>query len=88
MRWIEVPIDKELQALFDKEARQFNVYPLDDRFSERGDNPNRPSVTRGRTSFTYAAGTTRIPEGSAPRSTGTRTALPPRSSCRRSAPRA
>jgi arylsulfatase A-like enzyme len=57
---------KELQAIFDQEARRFNVYPLDDRFAERVVNPNRPSVTRDRSSFTYAAGTTRIPEGSAP----------------------
>ncbi len=57
---------KELLAIFDREAQRFNVYPLDDRFAERASNPNRPSVTRGRTSFAYAAGTTRIPEGSAP----------------------
>jgi arylsulfatase A-like enzyme len=57
---------KELQAIFDQEAKKYQVYPLDDRFAERGTNPNRPSVTRGRTKFTYAAGPTRIPEGSAP----------------------
>jgi len=57
---------KELQAVFDQEANTFQVYPLDDRFVERGVNPNRPSVVRGRTSFRYAAGATRIPEGSAP----------------------
>jgi len=57
---------KELQALFDEEARKYDVYPLDDRFVERAINPDRPSVVRGRTTFTYAAGTTRIPEGSAP----------------------
>jgi arylsulfatase len=57
---------EELEALFDVEAKKFNVYPLDDRFAERGLNPNRPSVIKGRTKFTYAAGTTRIPEGSAP----------------------
>jgi len=57
---------KELQARFDDEARRFNVYPLDDRFAERASNPHRPSVTRGRTNFSYAAGATRIPEGSAP----------------------
>ena len=55
----------ELQALFDQEARKFDVYPLDDRFAERGVNPERPSVTRGRTLFTYAPGTVRVPEGSA-----------------------
>jgi arylsulfatase len=57
---------KELQALFDAEARKYDVYPLDDRFVERGINPDRPSVVRGRSTFSYAAGTTRIPEGSAP----------------------
>lgn len=57
---------KELQALFDSEAQKYEVFPLDDRFVERGVNPDRPSVVKGRTSFTYSAGTTRIPEGSAP----------------------
>jgi hypothetical protein len=57
---------KELQAIFDQEARKFDVLPLDDRFAERATDPNRPSVTRGRTKFTYSAGTTRVPEGSAP----------------------
>lgn len=57
---------KELQAIFDQQAKAFNVYPLDDRFAERAVNRERPSVTRGRTSFSYAPGTDRIPEGSAP----------------------
>ncbi len=57
---------KELQALFDREARKYNVYPLDDRFVERGTNPLRPSLTRGKTVFTYSAGTTRVAEGNAP----------------------
>ncbi len=56
----------EMQKIFDEEAKKFNVYPLDDRFVERGINPERPSVTKGRTNFSYAAGATRIPEGSAP----------------------
>lgn len=57
---------KELQEIFDQEAKKYNVYPLDDRFAERVTNPERPSVTRGRKSFRYASGTSRIPEGSAP----------------------
>jgi arylsulfatase len=57
---------KQLQAIFDEEAKKFNVLPLDDRFAERASNPNRPSVVRGRNTFTYSAGTTRVPEGSAP----------------------
>lgn len=57
---------KELEGIFDAEAKKYNVYPLDDRFVERATNPERPSVTRGRTHFEYAPGAKRIPEGSAP----------------------
>ncbi|MES2126320.1 MAG: arylsulfatase, partial [Pseudomonadota bacterium] len=58
---------KEMIAAFETEARQYNVLPLDDRFIERAAGGGlRPSVVRGRTSFTYYPGTTRIPEGSAP----------------------
>jgi len=57
---------EELKAVFDEEAKKYNVYPLDDRFAERATNPNRPSVIRGKTEFSYMAGTERIPEGSAP----------------------
>jgi arylsulfatase len=57
---------KELQAVFDAEAKKYNVYPLDDRFSERGDVPDRPSLTRGRSEFVYLPGTVRVPEGTAP----------------------
>ena len=57
---------KDMQALFDSEARKYDVFPLDDRFVERALTPDRPSVVRGRKSFTYSAGTKRIPEGSAP----------------------
>jgi arylsulfatase len=56
---------KELQAIFDQEAKKFGVYPLDDRFAERAI-AKRPSVVAGRTHFNYSAGTVRIPEGSAP----------------------
>ncbi|MGI3129860.1 arylsulfatase [Halopseudomonas pachastrellae] len=56
----------ELQAMFDQEAKKFEVYPMDDRFAERAVNPQRPSFTQGRSRFSYAAGTTRIPEGNAP----------------------
>ncbi|WP_010483544.1 arylsulfatase [Pseudomonas sp. S9] len=55
----------ELVTLFDTEAKKYQVYPLDDRFAERGIIP-RPSVVAGRTEFTYSAGISRIPEGSAP----------------------
>jgi len=57
---------KELQAAFDVEARKNNVYPLDDRFAERAVVADRPTVSPGRTSFTFYSGTVRIPEGSAP----------------------
>jgi arylsulfatase len=57
---------KELISIFDQEAEKYAVYPLDDRFIDRSVNPERPSLTRGKTSFTYLPGTVRIPEGSAP----------------------
>ncbi len=56
---------EKLEALFDREAAKYGVYPLDDRFAERA-LAVRPSVVRGRTKFDYHAGTVRIPEGSAP----------------------
>ncbi|ADJ29354.1 arylsulfatase [Nitrosococcus watsonii] len=55
----------EMVEIFDQEAKKYQVYPLDDRFAERA-GVARPSVTAGRTKFTYSPGTTRIPEGSAP----------------------
>jgi arylsulfatase A-like enzyme len=57
---------KELQAAFDREAKKYNVYPLDASFAERADVSIRPSLTRGRTTFTYYPGTIRVPEGAAP----------------------
>jgi arylsulfatase len=57
---------KELQAVFDTEAKKYNVYPLDSTFAERADPAIRPSLTRGRSVFTYYAGMIRIPEGSTP----------------------
>jgi arylsulfatase len=57
---------KELQAIFDQEARKYHVYPLDATFAERADVSIRPSLTRGRTTFTYFPGAVRVPEGAAP----------------------
>ncbi len=57
---------KALQAIFDGEAKKYQVYPLDASFAERGDPAIRPSLTRGRTQFTYYPGMIRIPEGTAP----------------------
>ncbi len=56
---------KELQDVFDQEAKKNNVYPLDDRFVERALDPYTPSLIRGKTKFTYYEGMTRIPGGSA-----------------------
>jgi arylsulfatase A-like enzyme len=57
---------KELQDAFDVEAKKFNVYPLDSSFVTRGAPGIRPSLTAGRTEFTYYPGMLHIPEGSAP----------------------
>ncbi len=57
---------KELQAAFDAEAKKYNVYPLDSSMAKRVDPSIRPSLTSGRTTFTYYQGEIRIPEGSAP----------------------
>jgi len=57
---------RELQDLFWIEAAKYNVLPLDSSFSTRLDVSIRPSLTRGRSVFTYFAGQTRIPEGAAP----------------------
>jgi arylsulfatase len=57
---------KELKGVFEVEAKKYGVFPLDDRFAERGGVPDRPSHSRGRTTFTYYPGAVRIPEGSAP----------------------
>ena len=57
---------KELQAVFDREARKYNVYPIQTSTLARLDTANRPSLTRGRTVFTYYPGMVRIPEGAAP----------------------
>jgi arylsulfatase len=57
---------KELQAVFEREAKKYNVFPLDASFAERADVSIRPSLTRGRNTFTYFPGTIRVPEGAAP----------------------
>ena len=56
----------ELQLLFYTEAARYNVLPLDHSTIARFDVSIRPSLTRGRTEFTYSGGVTRIPEGAAP----------------------
>ena len=57
---------RELQLLFYGEARQYNALPIDSTKVPRLDVSLRPSLTRGRTKFTYYDGMTRIPEGTAP----------------------
>jgi arylsulfatase len=57
---------QELQAIFDGEAKKYNVYPLQTSFADRADPAIRPSLTRGRTVFTYFSGAVRIPEGTTP----------------------
>jgi len=57
---------KELQDLFWKEAEKYNVLPLENGRINRFDVSIRPSLTTGRTEFTYYPGMVRIPEGAAP----------------------
>jgi arylsulfatase len=57
---------RQLQDLFWAEAGNYNVLPLDNSKAERFDVSLRPSLTRGRTEFTYHPGMVRIPEGRAP----------------------
>src|SRR3954468_13479412 len=57
---------RELQETFWIEAAKYNVLPLDNSKIERLDGANRPSLTRGRSLFTFYPGMTRIPNGTAP----------------------
>jgi arylsulfatase len=57
---------KELQLLFYAEASRYNVLPIDNSRTARLDPAIRPSLTRGRKSFTFGEGMTRIPEGASP----------------------
>src|SRR5271157_3921587 len=56
---------KELQALFDSEAKKYNVFPLDNTTLPRWNTP-RPSLTAGRTIFTYSGELTGVPASAAP----------------------
>jgi arylsulfatase len=57
---------KQLQEQFWIEAAKYDVLPLDNSTIERFDVRIRPSLTRGRSVFTYYPGQIRIPEGTAP----------------------
>ena len=56
---------KEMQALFDAEAKKYNVLPLDNTTLLRWNTP-RPSLTAGRTVFTYSGELTGVPASAAP----------------------
>ena len=56
---------KEMQALFDSEAKKYNVLPLDNTTLARWNTP-RPSLTAGQTVFTYSGGLTGVPASAAP----------------------
>ena len=56
---------QELIKLFFAEAAEHDVLPLDDRKTERLNVANRPSLTEGRTSFSYP-NRLRLPEGATP----------------------
>jgi arylsulfatase A-like enzyme len=56
---------KEMQDLFWKEADKYQVLPLDNSFVSRAITP-RPSITAGRTVFTWTRPLTGTPNGDAP----------------------
>lgn len=56
---------KELQDLFWVEAAKFQVLPLDNALATRFASP-KPSLTAGRTTFSYTTRVTGIPRGDAP----------------------
>jgi arylsulfatase len=55
----------ELQNLFYSEAKKYNVLPLDNSTLARLNTP-RPSLTAGRTAFTYSGELTGLPASTAP----------------------
>jgi arylsulfatase A-like enzyme len=57
---------RQMQDLFWSEAARHNVLPLDNSRVSRLNVTTRPSLTAGRTSFTFYPGMVRIPEGAAP----------------------
>lgn len=56
---------KQMQALFYSEAKKHNVLPLDNTTLARWNTP-RPSLTAGRTVFTYSGDLTGVPASVAP----------------------
>ena len=57
---------QELKDLFMAQAEKYQVFPIDDRYGERGLPENRPQFNVGRTKFVYPGHITRITEGMAP----------------------
>jgi arylsulfatase A-like enzyme len=55
----------ELQALFYSEAAKYNVLPLDNSTLSRWNTP-RPSLTAGRTEFSYSGELSGVPDSAAP----------------------
>ena len=56
---------KEMQDIFYAEAKKYNVLPLDNSTLARWNTP-RPSLTAGRTVFSYSGGLTGVPGSAAP----------------------
>jgi len=56
---------RQLQAIFYLEAKKYDVLPLDNSTLARWNTP-RPSLTAGRTEFTYTGGLTGVPGSGAP----------------------
>jgi arylsulfatase len=56
---------KQMQALFQKEAAKYQVFPLDNQQFQRAITP-RPSTTAGKTAFTYTGENAGIPTENAP----------------------
>ena len=56
---------KQMQDLFYSEAKKYNVLPLDNSTLARWNTP-RPSLTAGRTEFTYSGELTGVPASAAP----------------------
>jgi arylsulfatase A-like enzyme len=56
---------KEMQKIFDQEAKKYNVFPLQNTTFARAIAP-RPSATAGKTDFTYSGVVTGIPNANAP----------------------
>jgi len=57
---------QQLKEMFWVEAAMHDALPIENTRIDRFDVRNRPSLTRGRDTFTYVPGMTRIPEGAAP----------------------